>query len=118
MACQRQYIDVSLVKEKLRHINDCVRDDSQYFQDFADFLIKYLPKKRISPRGFLSAWNRAYNHLRRGRIGRKKLRHHLVKIDGLAFFNILAACPLALKAIFPPELAKIGQEIIKSGQWP
>ena len=118
MAKQKQYIDVVLVRDKLRNINEYVRDDAQYFQDFGNFLIKYLPKKRISPRGFLFAWNRAYDHLRKGRVDRKKLRRSLANIDGLGFFKILAACPMALKAIFPPDLAKIGQEIIKNGEWP
>lgn len=102
---KRSLVSLQEPKKRLREIDKYLLDASEGLILFVRYLDRFLTHPKITPQGFLKAWNRAYNNLRRGREGHRKIKHPLVGKSGLEFFLIVSSFKKVAGTIFPPEFA-------------
>jgi len=94
-------------RNRLKKIRKHLPNISKNLEMFVLYLEQRLPPKKISPQGFIRAWNDAYDNIRRGREGRRPLDSPLVDISGLEYFHILCSFRPVIDAIFPPQFVDI-----------
>lgn len=101
------FLSMEEPRNRLKKIRKHLPNISKNLEIFVLYLEQHLPPKRISPQGFIRAWNHAYDNIRRGREGKKPLNSPLTNISGLEYFHILCSFRSVIDAIFPPQFVNI-----------